>query len=86
MDSPWINCRSKGCKWWVHSRCLGIYYESSDNREQQLERWAKSHYYCKQDPPNVAAIGWDKDKNEEVVIKTKKSLKAVMKKKISKNK
>ena len=80
-DSSWINCRSKGCKWWVHSRCLSIYYENSDNRERRLEKWAESHYYCRQHLPTVAAIGWDRDKNEEVVIKTKKLLKAAIKKK-----
>ena len=85
-DSPWINCGSKSCKWWVHSRCLSIYYENSDNGEQWFEKWAESYYFCRQHPPNVAAIEWDKDKNEELVIKTKKSLKAAIKKKLSKSK
>ena len=85
-DSPWINCRSNGCKWWMHSRCLGIHYENSDNGEQRLERWTESHYYCRQHLPNVAAVGWDKEKNKEVVIKTKKSLKAAIKKKIIQSK
>ena len=71
-DSPWINCGSKSCKWWVHSRYLGIYYENSDNGEQRLGKWAETHYFCRQHLPNVAGIGWDKDKNEEVVIKIKK--------------
>ena len=86
-DSPWINCRSKSCKCWVHSRCLGIYYENSDNREYRLEKWTESLYYCRQNLPSVAAIGWNRNKNEEVVIKTTKILlKAAIKKKISKNK
>ena len=77
---------SKSCKWWVDSRCLGIYYENSDNGEWRLEKWAESHYFFRQHLPNVAAIEWDKDKYEEVVIKTKKSLKAAIKKKLSKSK
>ena len=85
-DSPWINCGSKSCKWWVHSRCLGIYYENSDNGERRLGKWIESNCFCRQHFPNVAGIGWDKDKNEEVVIKTKKSLKAAIKKKLSKSK
>ena len=48
MDSPWINCRNKGCKWWLHSRCLCIYYENSDKGERRLESWAENHYYCRQ--------------------------------------
>ena len=85
-DSPWINCRSNGCKWWMHNRYLGIHYENSDNGERRLERWTESHYYCRQHLPNVAAVGWDKEKNKEVVIKTKKFLKAAIKKKIIQSK
>ena len=84
-DSSWINCRSNGCKWWMHSS-LGIHYKNSDNGERWLERWVESHYYCRKRLPNVATIGWDKEKKEEVIIKTKRSLKAAIKKKTSQSK
>ena len=29
------------CDWWVHSRCVTIYYENSEAREKT---WAKKHF------------------------------------------
>ena len=87
-DSPWISCAHKTCDWWVHSRCVGIFYDNTDSGERRLEMWAGSHYYCRKHIPKVAAVGWDKEQNKEVVVKKKqqpkKSLKEAIKKKMSK--
>ena len=37
-DSPWLNCAKKR-NWWVHARCVGVFYGNSDRGEKQLEKW-----------------------------------------------
>ena len=35
MDSPWLNC-AKECNWWVHARCVGVFYANSDRGEKHF--------------------------------------------------
>ena len=69
-DSHWLNC-SKGCDWWVHSRCVGIHYENSDIAEKGLDKWAKDHYFCAKHMPRAEPVGWDAEKEEEVLLEKK---------------
>ena len=57
-DSFWIGCTGKTCKckstaackhecdWWVHKRCVNIYYKNSHAREKTMTTWAKKHFSC----------------------------------------
>ena len=70
-DSHWLNC-SKGCDWWVHSRCVGIHYDNSDIAEKGLDKWAKDHYFCAKHMPRAEPVGWDAEKEEEVLLEKKR--------------
>ena len=39
----------------------------------------ENHCFCRQYLLNLAAVGWDKEENEEVVMKTKKLTGAIKK-------
>ena len=66
-DSHWLNC-GKECDWWVHARCANIHYENTDKGQRQLDVWTKDHFYCKKHMPRAVAVGWDKEKEQDVVI------------------
>ena len=72
-DSHWLNC-SKGCNWWVHSRCVGIHYDNSDIGEKGLDKWAKDHYFCAKHMPRAEPAGWDAEKEDEVLLEKKGKL------------
>ena len=65
--SHWLNC-PKECNWWVHARCANIHYENTDKVQRQLDMWGKDHFYCEKHMPRAIAIGWDKEKEQDVVI------------------
>ena len=70
-DSHWLNC-SRGCNWWVYSRCGDIHYENSDTGEKGLDKWAKDHYcFCTKHMPRAEPVGWDAEKEEEVLLEKK---------------
>ena len=71
---------SVDCDWWVHNRCLNIYYESSGAGEKTL---AKKHF-CQKHMPDVKKIGCDKELQQNVVLpsNSKEFLKKVIQKKI----
>ena len=68
-DSHWLNY-SKGCDWWVHSWCLGIHY-NSDIGEKGLDKWAKDHHFFAKYMPRDEPVGWDTEKEEEVLLEKK---------------
>ena len=70
--------RSVDCDWWVHNRCLNIYYESSDAGEKT---WAKKDF-CQKHMPDMKKVGWDKELQQDVVLpsNSKKFLKKVIQK------
>ena len=79
-DSHCLNC-SKGCNWWVHSRSMDIHYENSDTGEKGLDRWAKDHYFYAKHMPRAEPVGWDAEKEEEILLENKwKSFKACVNK------
>ena len=71
--------RSVDCDWWVHNRCLNIYYKSSGAGEKTL---AKKHF-CQKHMPDVKKIGCDKELQQNVVLpsNSKEFLKKVIQKK-----
>ena len=62
-----MNC-GKECDWWVHARCANIHYENTDKGQRQLDVWAKDHFYWKKHMPRAVAVGWDKEKEQDVVM------------------
>ena len=69
-DSHWLNC-SKDCDWWVHFRFVGIHYHNSDIGGKGLDKWAKDHYFCAKHMPRAEPVGWNTEKEEEVLLEKK---------------
>ena len=99
-DSFWIGCAGKTCKckstavckhecdWWVHNRCVNIYYENSDAGEKAMSTCAKQHFFCQKHLPDVKKVGWDKELQQDVVLpsNSNKFFKKVIQKKKKKMK
>lgn len=91
-DNPWLNC-AKECNWWVHVRCVGVFYENSDRGEKQLDSWTKDHYFWRKHMSVAKPVGWDlANQCETIVAQQKKThtqtntvyLKNVLKRKVLK--
>ena len=92
-DSFWIVCAGKTCKckstaackhecdWWVHNRCVTIYYENSEAREKT---WAKKHFCQKQCQIWKKLDGIRSSSRIGVPSNSKKLLKIVIQKKLNK--
>ncbi|VDI15864.1 Hypothetical predicted protein [Mytilus galloprovincialis] len=44
--SHWVQCSHKSCSWWVHCRCLCIYYPTTAAGLKALNKWAKDRIFC----------------------------------------
>lgn len=42
---------SKGCTYWVHSFCVGVYYPRTRSGRFALDRWSPAHFFCPQHFP-----------------------------------
>ena len=51
LESIWLGCAKPRCKYWVHSRCVGIFYHS--NNYKVCGKWAKEHFFCPAHYPNI---------------------------------
>ena len=69
--SHWINL-SKGCNWWVDSRCVGIHYKNSGAGEKSLDKGAKHHYFFHKHIPRAELVGWDAQKEEKILQEKKR--------------
>ncbi|CAC5359315.1 NFXL1 [Mytilus coruscus] len=43
--SHWVQCSHKNCSWWVHCRCLCIYYPTTEAGLKALNKWAKDRIF-----------------------------------------
>ena len=60
-----VKYQNDKCQWWVHIRCVNLFYPNTDEGEAALDAWAKDHFYCKNHIPDAPAIGWDKFNGKE---------------------
>lgn len=51
IDSLWVQCSRKGCSFWVHCVCSGIFYKSTKAGRKALEKWAENHFFCSKHMP-----------------------------------
>lgn len=50
-DQTWIKC-TKTCNFWVHSRCVGMYYPVTKAGETALKKWVQQgHFFCPKHMP-----------------------------------
>jgi len=46
FPSHWIQCNHKGCGWWVHCRCICIWYPTTNAGLKALNKWAMGKVFC----------------------------------------
>ena len=62
---------SKCCNWWVDSRCVGIRYKNSGASKKSLDKGAKHHYFFHKHIPRAEPVGWDAQKEKEILQEKK---------------
>lgn len=46
IENHWVQYSQKGCSWWVHCRCICIWYPTTTAGLKALNKWAKDKVFC----------------------------------------
>ena len=64
--SSWIRCGKNGCEWWVHCKCVHVFYRSR-NRDS-MEEWSRKHFRCPKHMANDSSSEESGDEDDDIDI------------------